>query len=172
MVLELPFGCRWNHRSDVPGTSVRILWNHRSDNTGTTVRIPLEFAIRLFALVFVLAMCLYPVVVQVGHQTSSEGVKVGSWFLVALMVILQLGALWRLWRGAWRKARWVVVALLVLDVLMYWAIVPGAAIYDVTYLGVSGGQFLLHFGCVFLLFLPSSTSWLAIPPIKDNRSTR
>ena len=66
----------------------------------------------------------------------------------------------------------MVLAVLVLDVLMYWAVVPSSAIYNATYLGVSGGQFLLPFACVFLLFLSSSTSWLAIPPIKDNLTTR
>ena len=126
------------------------------------------WSIRLFALMFVLAMCLYPVVVRVGYQPLSEDVMVGAWFLVAMMVALQLGVLWRLWQGTWRKARWVILALLALDVLMYWSIVPGAAIHDVAYLGVSGVQFLLHFGCVFLLFLPSSESWLAIPPIRNN----
>ena len=77
MFLELPFGCRWNHRSDALGTIVRMLWNHRSDNSGITVRIPLEFAGRTptsFCPSRPVAVCLLTIqAVMLPHMSSLPG---------------------------------------------------------------------------------------------------
>ncbi len=117
-------------------------------------------SIRIFGCVFVLAMCFYPVVLQAGYRSSTEEITPVSWLTISSMIILQLGVLYRLWQGNWRQGRLVIIVLLALDILMYMIIVPNTAIYDPTYLGLSVVQFLLHFTCVFLLFLNSSSSWL------------
>lgn len=112
-----------------------------------------------FLTVFVLAMALYPVIALSVWDLIAGGGLQRPLLLIGAMLCAQLAAVILVWRR-WRWARWLVILLLLLDIPMYMAALPGALFRNLAFPALSLLQFGLHFAAVFLLFTPSAAAWL------------
>ena len=116
--------------------------------------------IRWFEAAFVSAMVLYPPIILAGRdpaipfEVSMHGVMLGAMIVAQIVAMVLVARRRRTW------ARWVICALLVLDVPMYMALLPASAFESQAFLGLSLVQFGLHCAAVFLLFTPSTSTWL------------
>lgn len=114
-----------------------------------------------FEIVFLVAMLLYPLVIAAGLPAGARFAFFADGVLLSAMIAAQLTAMFLVARRRRAWARWFICALLLLDFLMYPALLSEAAFQSGAFIVLSLLQFLLHCTAVFLLFTPAASRWLA-----------
>ena len=121
---------------------------------------PRPRAIRLFEVVFLAAMMLYPLIIAAGLPAEARFAPLADGVLLVAMIGAQLTAMVLVARKRQAWGRWLICALLLLDFAMYAALLSETAFESDAFIALSLFQFLLHGMAVFLVFTSGASRWL------------